>query len=93
MEGSARLSSMIANFSARPASQSWEQVPCGDSPQQILWAWYKPPHLPFGVVVNIPDETFRSYPQRAAVDVADGLELVGTGAGVRLAMDTIWGHL
>ncbi|QDU46738.1 hypothetical protein Mal52_52600 [Symmachiella dynata] len=80
-EGSARLSSVIANFSARPASQSWERVPCGDSPQQFLWVWYKPSHLPCGVVVNIPDETFRSYRQRQQLTLRTVLSWLGLEPG------------
>jgi len=77
----ARLSSVIANFTARPASQSWERVPCGDSPQRSFWAWYKPAHLPFGVVVNIPDEAFRSNPQREQLTLRTVLSWLGLEPG------------
>ena len=57
-------STASANFAARPASQNWEMIPCGDAPQLAIWAWFKPPSWPQGVIVNIPDETYRGYPHR-----------------------------
>jgi hypothetical protein len=78
--GTAHLSTVISNFAARPASQGWEQVPCGDSPH-VLWAWYKPAHLPLGVAVNIPDEVFHSYPQREQLTLRTVLRWLGLEPG------------
>ena len=49
-------------FAARPPSITWEQIPFQDSPQSVLWAWFKPSHVPHGLVLVIPDETFQTLP-------------------------------
>ena len=59
-----RRAAALANFAERPASQSWDAISCGDAPQLIFWVWYKPAHLPTGLVVQFPPETLKGYPHR-----------------------------
>ena len=58
----------ISGFAARVPSQGWEPVPLADSPQHVIWVWYKPANFPQGIAVNIPDETFRSYPRARPIN-------------------------
>lgn len=43
-------------FFERPASTSWEVLPIPGVEGVSCWAWYRPEHLPFGVVVSVPLE-------------------------------------
>ncbi len=52
-----------SSFTARPASQAWEQVPIAEFPQQFFWVWFKPANVPQGLVVRVADETWTSFPQ------------------------------
>ncbi len=47
------------NFAQRPPSPSWERLSFADAPQQWVWAWFKPPHAPHGLVLRVPEEAFR----------------------------------
>jgi len=55
------VSSASMQFAGRPASQGWEAVKCREMPSASVWVWYKPPHLPLGLVVNIPDATYAAF--------------------------------
>jgi hypothetical protein len=55
-----------AVFAARPPSPTWERVAPADCPQNAIWFWIKPPHVPHGLILRIPDEIYLSYPQLAA---------------------------
>lgn len=55
-----------ASFAARPPSPTWERIVPAECPQNYLWAWFKPAHLPHGLILRIPDETYAAYPQLAA---------------------------
>ena len=50
-------------FAARPPSSTWERIRFQDSPQSFVWAWFKPSHVPLGLVLVIPDETFQTLPR------------------------------
>jgi len=53
-------------FAARPPSQTWEQVPMAVCPPHFLWVWFKPPAVPQGLIVRIPDEVYQDGGQLAA---------------------------
>ena len=50
------------DFATRPPSVSWEAVPFIDAPQVGFWIWFKPANVPQGLMLWIPDETYRTYP-------------------------------
>ncbi len=56
---SARISDTVLNFAARAPSQTWEQVDCAP---YFFWVWFKPTHVPIGLVIRIPDEAYQKYP-------------------------------
>lgn len=53
----------FAALAMRPPSQAWERI---EFPPGYFWAWFKPPAVPHGLVVRIPDEVRQSAPQVAA---------------------------
>jgi hypothetical protein len=55
-----------AAFAERPPSQSWERLSLPQCPQNYVWAWFKPATAPHGLIVRIPDETYRDHPELAA---------------------------
>jgi len=74
------------DFSTRAASVAWEPVPLCDSPQHTFWAWFKPPAVPTGLLMTIPDETFHSYPQRDQLTLRKLLH----SAGIQPASVAAW---
>ncbi len=55
-----------ADFAGRPPSQSWERISLPDCPQNYVWVWFKPATAPHGLLLKIPDETYRDHPELAA---------------------------
>jgi hypothetical protein len=55
-----------SGFAGRPASQTWEQVFLPECPENYVWAWFKPAHLPHGLILRVPDESYRTHPQLVA---------------------------
>lgn len=53
-------------FADHPPSTVWEQIPLAGSPDHFIWVWYRPPALPHGILLSIPDETWRD-PHRTIV--------------------------
>ncbi len=53
-------------FTERPSSSTWEPITFPDEPYTFFWAWFKPPTAPHGLVVRIPEETFRNPARRLA---------------------------
>lgn len=51
-----------AKFAARPPSQSWEPLLWANDPQHPAWVWLKPPTVPHGLALGIPEETWRTCP-------------------------------
>jgi hypothetical protein len=41
-------------FAMRPPSASWEAIQIPTTPPRTFWAWFKPQHLPTGIVVQLP---------------------------------------
>jgi hypothetical protein len=50
-----------AEFFARIPSTNWEQLPLR-LPGGCIWVWFKPPAVPHGLVLRIPDEVFAAAP-------------------------------
>lgn len=50
-------------FVMRPASQAWEQLRLEAGSPHFVWVWFKPPAVPHGLVLRIPDELWGTYPQ------------------------------
>ena len=46
-------------FSMRPASQAWDQFAFADGSQRFVWVWFKPGYAPQGLVVRVPDESWK----------------------------------
>lgn len=45
---------IVLTFSTRPPSIQWEPVPLTPEGQITLWVWFKPPHAPNSVALQIP---------------------------------------
>jgi len=59
-ESEAAASDTRLNFFERLPSPSWEQVSFVGSGH--VWVWFKPSHVPHGLIISIPDE-MRSAPE------------------------------
>ena len=46
-------------------------------PGIVLWAWYRPAHLPSGVVVSIPPELLTAFPAGFPMTLGDVLTAAG----------------
>ncbi len=58
-----------AQFFARVPSTNWEQIPlCGTG--GFLWVWFKPPAVPNGFIIRIPNEMFAASQAQADVGLA-----------------------
>ncbi len=65
------------DFMSRPPSQSWEPVYLPDSPQNYLWAWFRPASNPDGAVFRIPEETIQTYPNLSQLTMRSFLQFAG----------------
>ncbi len=65
------------HFAERPPSAAWEPVSFPDEPHTFFWAWYKPPAAPHGLVVRIPDETYRNPARRLPLTMRRVLAAAG----------------
>src|SRR5437763_15525517 len=61
----------------RPPSTAWEPIPLANDPQSLIWAWFKPPAEPQGLLVQIPPEAFRSPARRQFLTIRTILRAVG----------------
>jgi hypothetical protein len=43
-------------FALRPPSQAWEQLTVSGPTPRKIWAWFKPAHIPNGIILRIPDD-------------------------------------
>jgi len=75
------VSDFQARFAARPASTAWEPISLPDLPQCHVWAWFKPPALPPGLFVQIPEETFDKLPERNGLTIRKLLSALGIDPG------------
>jgi hypothetical protein len=53
------LAGIRAQFAGRPPSAAWEQITLGPG-VGFVWVWFKPPAVPQGLCLRIPDETYRT---------------------------------
>jgi hypothetical protein len=77
-------------FADRPPSSAWEQVLFADEPQTWFWAWFKPAGAPHGLVVRIPEETYRNPARRLALTLRRVLAAAGV-APQSVAMWSLYG--
>jgi len=68
-------SEQVLGFLFRPPSQTWEQVLIGDGSKRFVWMWFKPPTVPQGLIIRVPEDnspahglTLRSVLPFAGVD-------------------------
>ncbi len=73
-------------FSARPPSMTWEMITLADAPQSFVWTWFKPSHVPHGLVLTIPDETYRTHPHPVQLTLRNLLQ----SAGVEPSWVAMW---
>lgn len=70
-------------FAARPPSQGWESIALPGSSQCRAWAWFKPPQAPHGLILRIPEETYRQSPRPEGLTLRALLQAAGVDpAGV-----------
>lgn len=46
----------------RPPSTAWEPVAFPELPGAVVWAWFRPPAAPAGLVFQIPGPTYAAFP-------------------------------
>lgn len=68
---------MQLTFAQRPPSGQWEPLPVQRVPGLMLWAWFRPPHLPGGLLLQIPPEVHMTYPAGFPFTLADLLMAAG----------------
>jgi hypothetical protein len=66
-----------ANFAVRLPSQQWEALNWASDPQHPAWVWFKPPALPQGLAVRIPEETWRTSSHLQQLTVRRLLQTAG----------------
>ena len=64
-------------FAARYPSSTWECFPLVGAPQSFVWTWFKPTHVPQGLVLSIPDETFQAYANSSGLTLRTLLTSIG----------------
>ena len=60
-----------------PPSAQWEPLSILRIPGLTLWVWYRPHHLPFGVMVSVPPEVQAAFPAGFPFTLADVFLAVG----------------
>jgi hypothetical protein len=79
-----------AQFFARVPSANWEQIPLRGA-GGFLWVWFKPPAVPNGFIIRIPDEVFAASQEQAEAALP-GLtmrHLLGE-IGIDLTIVSLW---
>ena len=51
----------------RPPSATWEPVPLPDVPGAAVWAWFRPPAAPCGIIFQIPLDSHAAKPDAFTV--------------------------
>lgn len=65
------------DFLSLPPSSQWELKQLPAAAEFCVWMWRKPAHLPQGLVLQVPDETYRGYPHRQQLTLRNLLFAVG----------------
>ena len=68
---------MLVAFSHHPPSSQWEPLLLPRFPGLVLWAWFRPPQLPTGVLVRVPPELVAVHPGGFPFSLADLLSAAG----------------
>ena len=71
-----------ASFFARMPSQGWEPLTWADDPQHPAWIWFKPPTVPQGLALRIPEETWQTSPQLSLLTLRRLLHVAGVDPSV-----------
>lgn len=66
-----------ASFAARLPSQAWESLLWANDPQHPAWVWFKPPAVPQGLALGIPEETWRTSPHLQQLTLRRLLQTAG----------------
>ncbi len=66
-------------FASRMPSTAWEPLALPGSGEHLLWLWFRPPHLPHGVLVRLPPN-FETYAGRLQLTPRSILALLGLDA-------------
>lgn len=66
VQGETAAPQPATGFAARPASQTWERISFAECPQASACVWLKPQNVPHGLILMVPEETYRVDPQFAA---------------------------
>ncbi len=67
-------------FTARYPSSTWECCSLEDAPQCFVWAWFKPTHVPQGLILSVPDETFQAQAASSLLTLRNLLRSAGLDA-------------
>ncbi|MCX7421828.1 MAG: hypothetical protein NT013_20075 [Planctomycetia bacterium] len=73
-------------FAARYPSSTWECFPLAVAPQCFVWAWFKPAHVPQGLILSVPDETFPAFASANSLT----LRMLLTSAGIDPSCVAMW---
>lgn len=76
------------NFAQRPPSASWESVSLAECPQCCIWVWFKPPGIPFGLTINVPDQARAVY--QSTVGAQFTMRRLIQAVGIDPAAVTTW---
>lgn len=80
---------MSFSFAQRAPSTSWEGVPLPTSPPLVVWGWYKPPHAPTAVALQLPGELWQGSGATGQLT----LRLLATAVGMETLLGwTIYGQ-
>jgi hypothetical protein len=52
---------------SRPPSEEWEPVNLPTAPGAAVWAWFRPPAAPYGIIFQIAPESHDSHPKAFTV--------------------------
>jgi hypothetical protein len=64
-------------FDERPPSEQWETIPLAGVPALGIWTWFKPPSVPHGLILRVPDETLHGHPDRSRLTLRALLQSAG----------------
>ncbi|MCA9049972.1 MAG: hypothetical protein KDA89_14650, partial [Planctomycetaceae bacterium] len=64
-------------FLHRPPSAQWEPLVPDQRSGMQLWVWFRPAHLPTGLVVSVPDQVVNACPDGLPFTLADILNAAG----------------
>lgn len=73
-------------FAARMPSANWESISLPEGSPAFVWAWFKPPAVPTGLIVRIPNEFWNNSAFHATVTLRRILQ----AAGVDPASVAMW---